>query len=79
MHTVIVDECACTQESSTALFLRLRPRNLILIGDHKQLRPCTMVPPDQLGQSEHDRSLFERCVRASKKVRLPHPAHSCSG
>ena len=36
IHTVIVDECGCTTESSTALLIRLNPTNLIMVGDHKQ-------------------------------------------
>jgi hypothetical protein len=30
-HTVIVDECGCTSESSVALLMRLRPMNLIMV------------------------------------------------
>ena len=62
VHTVIVDECGCTPESSTALLVRLEPANLILVGDHKQLRPCSMVPPQELANTNHDRSLLERCA-----------------
>ena len=67
-HTVIVDECGCTPESSTAMLLRLKPRNLVLIGDHRQLPPCSLVPPADLRGTGHDRSLLERCVLASGKV-----------
>ena len=34
-----IDECGCTAESSVALLLRLKLRNLILVGDHRQLPP----------------------------------------
>eukprot|EP00397_Hematodinium_sp_SG-2012_P004179 GEMP01004190.1.p1 GENE.GEMP01004190.1~~GEMP01004190.1.p1 ORF type:complete len:1162 (+),score=330.64 GEMP01004190.1:287-3772(+) len=68
IHTIVVDECGCTAESSTALLLKLRPSNLILLGDHKQLRPTSMIPPQQLDQTGHDRSLLERCILASGQV-----------
>jgi hypothetical protein len=48
VHTVVVDECGCTPESSTALLLNLRPKNLVLLGDHKQLPPCSLIPPHAL-------------------------------
>lgn len=69
VNTVIVDECGCTPESSTALLLRLNPRNLILIGDHKQLPPSSILQPTELAGTGHARSLFERCVLASGQVR----------
>ncbi len=31
-HTVIVDECGCTTESSVALLMRMNPHNLIMVG-----------------------------------------------
>eukprot|EP00931_Biecheleriopsis_adriatica_P064713 TRINITY_DN39439_c0_g1_i3.p1 TRINITY_DN39439_c0_g1~~TRINITY_DN39439_c0_g1_i3.p1 ORF type:complete len:928 (-),score=251.86 TRINITY_DN39439_c0_g1_i3:2-2689(-) len=68
VHTVIVDECGCTPESSTALLLRLRPSNLVLVGDHKQLPPTSVVQPQILEGTGHTRSLLERCVLASGRV-----------
>eukprot|EP00928_Gymnodinium_smaydae_P075244 TRINITY_DN5824_c0_g1_i1.p1 TRINITY_DN5824_c0_g1~~TRINITY_DN5824_c0_g1_i1.p1 ORF type:complete len:1306 (-),score=362.37 TRINITY_DN5824_c0_g1_i1:108-4025(-) len=68
VHTVIVDECGCTPESSTALLLRLRPKNLVLVGDHRQLPPCSVVSPQLLEGTGHTRSLLERCVLASGQV-----------
>ena len=65
VHTVVVDECGCTPESSTALLLNLRPQNLVLLGDHNQLPPCSLVPPQALKGTGHDRSMLERCVLAS--------------
>jgi len=67
-HTVIVDECGCTTESSVALLMRMDPKNLIMVGDHKQLPPTSMVPPQELQGTGHDRSLLERCVAASGSV-----------
>jgi hypothetical protein len=43
-----VDECGCTTESSVALLMRMDPKNLIMVGDHKQLPPTSMVPPQEL-------------------------------
>ena len=68
VHTVIVDECGCTPESSTAMLLNLRPHNLVLLGDHKQLPPCSLVPPQVLKGTGHDRSMLERCVLGSGQV-----------
>ena len=48
VHTAIIDECGCTPESSVGLLLRMHLRNLILVGDHKQLPPTSMVPPSEL-------------------------------
>lgn len=65
MHTIIVDECGCTPESSIALLLRLTPQNLILVGDHKQLPPTSMLPPQDLQGTGHARSVLERSILAS--------------
>jgi hypothetical protein len=65
VHTAIIDECGCTPESSVGLLLRLQLRNLILVGDHKQLPPTSLVPPSELGGTGHTRSLLERCILAS--------------
>ena len=69
VHIIIVDEAGCTTESAMALLFRLRPRNLILIGDHKQLPPTTNVPLRMLAATGHTRSLLERCVVASGEVK----------
>jgi len=68
VHTVIVDECGCTAESSIGMLLRLKPRNLILVGDHKQLPPVSLCPPSMLVGTGHTRSLLERCILASGQV-----------
>jgi len=64
-HTVIVDECGSTTESSVALLMRMDPKNVILLGDHKQLPPLSLIPPLSLHGTKHDRSLLERCVATS--------------
>ena len=61
IHTVIVDECGCTTESSMALLIRLNPTNLIMVGDHKQLPPTSMIPEKKLVGTGHDQSLLARC------------------
>lgn len=68
VHTGIIDECGCTAESSVGLLLRMQLQNLILVGDHKQLPPTSMVPPSELSGTGHTRSLLERCVLASGAV-----------
>ena len=47
LDTVIVDEAGCVPESAIPMLLRLRPANLVLIGDHKQLQAFTSLvdPP----------------------------------
>ena len=70
MHTVVVDECGCTAESSTALLASLRPKNLLLVGDHKQLPPFSAVPPGVAAGKRYPRSLLERCMAASGTAHL---------
>ena len=65
IHTVIVDECGCTTESSTALLLRLNPTNLMIVGDHKRLPPTWMIPGTKLVGTGHDQSLLARCCATS--------------
>ncbi|CAE7748714.1 unnamed protein product, partial [Symbiodinium necroappetens] len=48
--------------------LRLQPANLVLVGDHKQLPPTSLVQPQILEGTGHNRSLLERCVLASGRV-----------
>ncbi|CAK8990004.1 unnamed protein product [Durusdinium trenchii] len=54
--------------AGSASTLRLRPANLVLVGDHKQLPPTSMVQPQILEGTGHTRSLLERCVLASGRV-----------
>lgn len=57
IHSVIVDEAGCVLEPSMLLFLTLRPQNILLVGDPRQLRPFSRV---EGGALNHDRSLLER-------------------
>lgn len=65
VHTVIVDECGCVNESSTALLANLYPQSFLLVGDHKQLKPFSLFQEKTLLGTNHNRSLLERCIDAS--------------
>jgi len=62
IHTVIVDEAGCTQEIEMVRMLLLNPKNVIHIGDHKQLRPGLEV--NCYKQGDPERSQMERLVDA---------------
>lgn len=70
VHTVIVDECGCVQESSTALLANLYPKNFLLVGDHKQLKPFSLFDEKTLRGTNHNRSLLERSIDASKHYHM---------
>ena len=56
VHTVVVDECGCTPESSTALLLNLRPQNLVLLGEQPASAVFARAPAGAQGhgtRSEH--------------------------
>jgi hypothetical protein len=57
LHSVIVDEAGCVLEPSLLLLLRLKPENMLLVGDPRQLRPFSRLKDSVLN---HDRSLLER-------------------
>jgi len=67
VHTVIVDECGCVKESSTALLANLYPQSFLLVGDHKQIEPFSLLQKETLLGTNHNRSLLERCIDASNK------------
>eukprot|EP00741_Cyanophora_paradoxa_P022562 tig00000248_g21787.t1 len=79
IHTAIVDEAACTPETSIPLLLRLGARNLVLVGDHKQLPPFTAIQDPEpysnwTGEkaiyNSHSRSLMERSVKCRKEEKV---------
>eukprot|EP00959_Pyramimonas_sp_CCMP1952_P351525 7365071-Pyramimonas_sp.AAC.1 len=45
VHTAIVDESGCVSESCTALLLRLKPANLVLVGETPLSYICVTPPP----------------------------------
>lgn len=55
--TVIVDEAATVEEESIPGLFKCNPKNVILIGDHKQLKPFSAI--DQFEPS----SFFERMTK----------------
>ena len=56
---VIIDECGmCTEPESIAIIIATRAKQVVLIGDHKQLQPIVVCPEARrLGLQK---SLFER-------------------
>jgi superfamily I DNA and/or RNA helicase len=56
---VIIDECGmCTEPESIATIIATRAKQVVLIGDHKQLQPIVVCPEARrLGLQK---SLFER-------------------
>uniref|UniRef100_A0A6A7G2U3 Expressed protein n=1 Tax=Hirondellea gigas TaxID=1518452 RepID=A0A6A7G2U3_9CRUS len=66
IHTALIDEAGCMEEISMAVILKLRPKNVILVGDHKQLPPLTLLQSTESRLKKYDRSLMERCVDVSQ-------------
>ena len=63
VHSIYVDEAATVSEDSMAIMALMEPTTLVLVGDHKQLRPFSNCR-FKLCSKEDDvmRSFFERCV-----------------
>ncbi|TFJ86328.1 hypothetical protein NSK_002536 [Nannochloropsis salina CCMP1776] len=66
--TVVIDEAGQAVEPSTLIPLRYGCRNLILVGDPRQL-PATVMSP-VLQKYKYDRSLFERLEKGGHPVHL---------
>ena len=72
---VIIDECGmCTEPESIATIIATRAKQVVLIGDHKQLQPIVVCPEARrLGLQK---SLFERykddkhCVQLQFQYRM---------
>lgn len=62
LDTCLVDEAGCVLELSIPILLRFCPKNMILIGDHKQLQPFSLVREDPNRITNHMRSLLERAL-----------------
>ena len=62
MTQCIIDECGmCTEPESLIPLTCHKPQQVVLIGDHKQLRPIVKQPTaKELGL---ERSLFERYAK----------------
>lgn len=63
VHSIYIDEAATVAEESMAIMAIMEPTTLVVVGDHKQLRPYTNCCLN-LASKEDDvmRSFFERCV-----------------
>lgn len=70
IHQLIIDECGmCTEPECISSIIATRPKQIILIGDHMQLRPIVMCK--QAADLGLDKSLFERyCKPPVKFVQL---------
>ncbi|KAJ9461569.1 Regulator of nonsense transcripts 1-like protein [Diplonema papillatum] len=67
VDTVVVDECGCTSETATAVLLKLKPRQLLLLGDHKQLPAFSLINGSD---TNHAQSLMERLVKVSPSEKV---------
>eukprot|EP00966_Prymnesium_polylepis_P155511 3592185-Prymnesium_polylepis.1 len=60
-EAVLIDEVAQSTEPSTLVPLTHGCRQLVLVGDHKQLRPTVVC--DEAARRGLKRSMFERLLR----------------
>lgn len=68
LDTCIVDEAGCVLESCIPTLLAFSPKNLILIGDHKQLQPFSAIHHDFGNNAINNaQSLLERCIKCDLK------------
>ncbi|CAC5394759.1 unnamed protein product [Mytilus coruscus] len=66
---LIVDECGmCTEPECMASIIAAKPEQVVLIGDHKQLRPIVMCR--QAADLGLERSMFERYSKTARFVQL---------
>uniref|UniRef100_A0A8C5DP98 RNB domain-containing protein n=1 Tax=Gouania willdenowi TaxID=441366 RepID=A0A8C5DP98_GOUWI len=68
---ILIDECAMATEPQALIPLVCnKPEKVVLIGDHKQLRP--IVKNDRARKLGMAKSLFERCheIHANKRIML---------
>lgn len=70
IHTCIVDEAGCMAEQELGILMGLKPTNLILVGDHKQLSPFSLIERDMAEATKCNRSFFERSVVAAGEARM---------
>lgn len=70
IHTCIVDEAGCMAEQELGILLGLKPTNLILIGDHKQLSPFTNIRGEIVEATKCNRSFFARAVDAAGETHM---------
>ncbi|CAG2249994.1 unnamed protein product [Mytilus edulis] len=66
---IIVDECGmCTEPESMAAIIATRAQQVVLIGDHKQLRPIVMS--SNAAKLGLETSLFERYAEKGKMLTM---------
>ncbi|VDI71760.1 Hypothetical predicted protein, partial [Mytilus galloprovincialis] len=69
IYQVIIDECGmCTEPECISTIIATKAKQVVLIGDHKQLRPVVICP--QARQLGLQRSLFERYQSDKNVVQL---------
>jgi superfamily I DNA/RNA helicase len=64
LDTCIVDEAGCVLETAIPVLMRFQPKNLVLVGDHLQLQPFSVIQADFHCDKHHTRSLLERAISA---------------
>ena len=70
INTIIVDEAGAVNEETMLPLIRLNPSNLIIVGDHKQLRAFSDIPTYICNDTQHNMSLLERLVLNKRDVHL---------
>ncbi|CAG2249998.1 unnamed protein product [Mytilus edulis] len=66
---IIVDECGmCTEPENMAAIIATRAQQVVLIGDHKQLRPIVMS--SNAAKLGLEKSLFERYAEKGKMLTM---------
>ncbi|CAC5384462.1 Helicase with zinc finger domain 2 [Mytilus coruscus] len=66
---IIVDECGmCTEPESMAAIIATKAQQVVLIGDHKQLRPIVMS--SNAAKLGLEKSLFERYAEKGKMLTM---------
>ncbi|XP_063072287.1 3'-5' exoribonuclease HELZ2 [Engraulis encrasicolus] len=64
---ILIDECAMATEPQALIpLVSYDPKKIVLLGDHKQLRP--IVANRKANMMGMSRSMFERCISTYKKA-----------
>ena len=69
VDTIIIDEAGATTEMQLFPLIRLKPKNIILVGDHKQLEGFTYGSNSSIDVF-YNKSLLERMVINNRKHNL---------
>mmetsp|Transcript_47960 Transcript_47960/g.102688 ORF Transcript_47960/g.102688 Transcript_47960/m.102688 type:complete len:938 (+) Transcript_47960:127-2940(+) len=67
MFLGILDEAAATSETYIPMLIDMGIQHLVMMGDHKQLRPMVVGNPAVLSGKNVGRSFMERCIAAGVK------------